>query len=323
MSVNDVSTARSKSAWLLDFSIDSCALKQEHRNWLNLSIIRPLRAEHDRLVASNATSSDAREWIIWLIGNASRTGSFDYNQALSQRRAEAVRRYLHEALAGTNVVYTIETRGLSELRATLLGARDETEDMTHRAVYVVMEERDPTLPPNPPVVKPPERAVPVSFYLYADRGAFMNVMKWRAELYAIYRRKGGKGYVGWLASASALTTSPSDVNKAFTPPLPSIDKVFAGPARITLPDVDAIERLNGATIWPRMSGATLRLRIENAAPDRGDLHLKLPVHTGNFELTQGVGSLKKMQTLSPKARESLDRTIWNSLARDEKGRILA
>lgn len=308
MSVNEVSTGKAKAAWLYNFAIDSAALTQEHRNWLDLAVIRPLRAENQKLEASGAATSNAWSWLVWLIGNTSRTGSYSHNQALSDRRSAAVRDYILTAIGQTNVVYDVKIAGIGESRAQIMGVKDETEDMTHRAVFVSFGRQDPKIPPVPPEIKPPTQSVSVDFYFYAKRATWMNVMKWNGELYACYSSKGSRHYIGWKASSSGGSVNPGDIN-TMAPPIPSHDLIFAGPAQISLPNADALKRLDKATIYPQVIGTTLRIRIVDAAPDRSDLHLKMAILKGNYELSQAVGSLGVSKPLNEAAASELRKAI--------------
>ncbi|GAB5374058.1 MAG: hypothetical protein AcusKO_05200 [Acuticoccus sp.] len=310
MSISDVTIGRTKAAWLLDFRIDSSVLKNEHKAWLDRTIVRPLLAEHAANEASGKTSSDGHCYTIWVIGSASRTGSYDYNLRLSNRRAEVVRRYLAEKLTDATVVVSIRTHALSELRAAYMGDKDETENMAHRAVYVAFTRHDPKLPPAQPPITPPNQVIAVDFFFYAERAAWFNVQKWKGELYARYKHKGKFHHVGWFASASGLTIGPGDINKGFTPSLPSNDLIFAGPsADFTFPSPVLLERLNGKAIYPRIVGKTMTLRVVDGAPDRGDLNIKMGVRHGSLELSQAVGSLHRMKTMNPEAVKVLYRAI--------------
>jgi len=308
MSVNDVSNAKAKAAWLYNFAIDSAKLTQEHKNWLDLWVIKPLRDEHRTLQATGAGTSNPWSWLVWLIGNTSRTGSFQYNLALSDRRAAAVRDYILSAMGPSDVVFDIKIAGVSESRAQLLGVKDETEDMMHRAVFVCAGRQDLKIPPVPPEIKAPTQSVSVDFYFYAERGSWFNVMKWRGELYASFSTKGARKYIGWKCTSSGMSVNPGDINTA-APPIPSTDKIFAGPGQISLPDTDALKRLDKATIYPQVVGTTLKIRIVDAAPDRSDLHLKMKILKGNTELSQAVGSLGVSKPLDEAATRELQKAI--------------
>lgn len=41
MAVENISLGETIAGWLLDFDIDSHALKQEHKNWLNTAVLLP------------------------------------------------------------------------------------------------------------------------------------------------------------------------------------------------------------------------------------------------------------------------------------------
>ena len=301
MSVRDVTTGNHKAAWLLDYKVDSSALKPEHKEWLDRNVLRPILAEDARNRANGKSSSTGEHYTVWVVGSASRTGSYDYNLRLSERRARVVQRYLAEALEGATPVVTVRTHALSELRAALLGDKDETENMAHRAVYVSLVRHPAEFPPPKPVITPPPAAVAVDFFFCAKRASWFNVTKWFGILYAVYRHKGETHYKAWLASSSGLSVSPEDVLKSITPSLPKTDVIVAGQAEMTFPSAALVERLSRKTIYPRIAGKTFALRIVDGAPDNGDLVLEMPILMGDFQLSQGVGSLGKPFPMTPEA----------------------
>lgn len=309
MSVSDATVGTTKAAWLLDYRIDSSTLRPEHREWLDRTIVRPILAEDAGNAARGKMSSDGEHITVWVVGSASRTGSYDYNLRLSSRRAEAVRAYLAAALQAVSVVFFIRTHALSELRAAVMGDKDETENMAHRAVYVAVTRHPAAVPPQQPPITPPSPAIAVDFYFYAERAHWFNVSKWKGELYARFKHKGDMRYMGWFLSSSGLTVSPGDINKAWTPALPSTDVVFAGHAAASFPNPAILDRLSHKTIYPRVVGKTLTLRIVDGAPDRDDLILKMPVLHGDYQLSQGVGSLGKMAPLGQDAIDALKEAI--------------
>ncbi len=310
MSVNDVTIGKTKAAWLMDFKVDSTVLKAEHKEWLDRAVVQPLLAEDARNVAAGKQTSDGSHHTVWVIGSASRTGTYDHNLRLSSRRAAVVRAYLASVLQHVSVVFSIRTHALSELRAAYLGDKDETENMAHRAVYVASMAHPAALPPRQPPITPPTQAIAVDFYFYAERAHWFNVTKWKGELYARYKHKGEVSYKGWFLSSSGLTVKPDDVTKAWTPSLPSTDLVFAGSGEATFPSPALLDRLSRKAIYPRVVGKTLTLRIVDAAPDRSDLVLTMPVLHGDFQLSQGVGSLGTMKPMKPDAIKALREAIY-------------
>lgn len=305
MSVSDVTIGNTKAAWLMDFKVDSTVLKAEHKEWLDRAIVQPLLAEDARNIAAGKQTSDGSHHTIWVIGSASRTGSYDYNLRLSSRRAAVVQTYLASVLQHVSVVFSIRTHALSELRAAYLGDKDETENMAHRAVYVASMAHPAAVPPRQPPITPPNQAIAVDFWFYAERAHWFNVTKWKGEFYASYKHKGQMHYKGWFVSSSGLTVKPEDITKGFTPNLPSTDLVFAGSAEATFPSPALLDRLSRKTIYPRVSGKTLTLRIVDGAPDRSDLILKMPVRHGDYQLSQGVGSLGSMKPMTQGAIDTL------------------
>ena len=95
--------------------------------------------------------------------------------------------------------------------------------------------------------------------------------------------------------------SPEDVLKSITPSLPKTDVIVAGQAEMTFPSAALVERLSRRTIYPRIAGKTFTLRIVDGAPDNGDLVLEMPILMGDFQLSQGVGSLGKPLPMTPEA----------------------
>ncbi|NNF38175.1 MAG: OmpA family protein, partial [Gemmatimonadetes bacterium] len=70
-----------EEAKLYDFGINSAQLGEAHRRWLSNRVVPIL----------------VRGGSITVVGEASRTGSFRHNDALSLRRAKAVLAYLRSA----------------------------------------------------------------------------------------------------------------------------------------------------------------------------------------------------------------------------------
>ena len=309
MSVDTFDVPNGVGGWLRDFEIDSAALTKKHTTWLTAFVVMPMIASRIRDAVAGSDAGPT-VWTVRVIGGASRTAFFEHNLALSRRRAAAVETFLNERLANTDVECRIQTLPLSELPAAILGARDDVEDMVHRAVLVMVHRHVPGREDPPVPVRPPDRGVAVDFYVYAERGTFMNISRWQIEMYAVYRHKGQKHHVGWTGTASAASVSPGDVNKAWTPALPALDAVLAGPARVTFPSPQALAELNGKTIFPGARGGKFRLRIQNANPAGGDLILRMPFQTDVFELSQGVGSLGRKRPMPQKAINSLNQALF-------------
>ncbi|HJQ56219.1 MAG TPA: hypothetical protein VJ890_04900 [Vineibacter sp.] len=77
-------SARPPDAFLADFDIDGHSLKTDHIAWLDEHIVR----------RDKAKSGIGGRWKVWLTGRASRSGGASHNYQLSERRIEAVERFL-------------------------------------------------------------------------------------------------------------------------------------------------------------------------------------------------------------------------------------
>jgi hypothetical protein len=133
--------------YLYDFDIDGHTLKSAHIEWLDRKIVQPIR-----LFGSGVLGS---RWFVWIFGNASRTGDDAHNLFLSQRRAQAVEKYLAERLVGKP--HHLMAIPLSESKAAQDGWSDDVELEFYRSVTIVMDLYvTPPMPP-PPKPKPPPR----------------------------------------------------------------------------------------------------------------------------------------------------------------------
>lgn len=114
---------------LYNFDIDDATVKVEHQRWL------------EEVVVPVAKASGRVE--VLLKGTASRSGSKQYNEALSQKRVEAVQKYLiGRGVAGDRVRLT----WVGELEAELAGQKDGTESDRDRAVGVLVKRKLPAAP---------------------------------------------------------------------------------------------------------------------------------------------------------------------------------
>ncbi len=114
---------------LFNFDIDDATVKVEHQAWLQ------------KVVVPVAKASGRVE--VLLKGTASRSGSKQYNEALSQRRVEAVRQFLvGQGVAGDRIKLT----WVGELEAELAGQKDGTESDRDRAVGVLVRRKVATAP---------------------------------------------------------------------------------------------------------------------------------------------------------------------------------
>lgn len=109
---------------LYNFDIDDASVKCEHQAWLK-TVVVPV-----------AEASGQVE--VYLKGTASRSGSKGYNDALSQRRVDAVK----QTLVGCGVPCDrIKLTWVGELEAELAGRKDGSENERDRAVGVVVKRK--------------------------------------------------------------------------------------------------------------------------------------------------------------------------------------
>ncbi len=114
---------------LFNFDIDDATVKPEHQLWLQ------------KVVVPVAKASGRVE--VLLKGSTSRSGSKQYNEALSQRRVEAVRTYLvGQGVGGDRIKLT----WVGELEAELAGQKDGSESDRDRAVGVLVRRKTPSAP---------------------------------------------------------------------------------------------------------------------------------------------------------------------------------
>jgi hypothetical protein len=120
-------STRGAKALLFNFDIDDATLKRQHQQWLDENVV-PLLGPDSR-IALNAT--------------ASRSGSDQYNQQLSQRRLKTVKDYL---LGKGALPSQITESAKGEQPAKQAGQKDGTEDARFRAVEVAVEARVAVVP---------------------------------------------------------------------------------------------------------------------------------------------------------------------------------
>lgn len=112
---------------LFNFDIDDATVKMEHQAWLQKVVVPVVKAS-------------GRVEVL-LKGSASRSGSKQYNEALSQRRVEAVRTFLvGQGVAADRIKLT----WVGELEAELAGQKDGTESDRDRAVGVLVRRKSPS-----------------------------------------------------------------------------------------------------------------------------------------------------------------------------------
>jgi hypothetical protein len=126
-------------ALLYDFDIDDHNLKDYHFRWLSNSAINVINKD------------PAREWVLYVKGKTSRTGTDQHDLLLSQQRAQAVTGYLGAALGARRP--KIVHWGVGKTEAT----GPKAEDAGDRAVEVVIRDETP-LPP--PIKKKEPRPLP-------------------------------------------------------------------------------------------------------------------------------------------------------------------
>ena len=123
-------------AHLHGFDVNSDRVPQVHQEWLKHHVV-PL------LAAGGSVT---------VVGMASRTGKGSLNQALSERRADAVIKCLRAASQGRGVAVRFKY-GVGESEAAHAGQADGTESSYYRAVQI--SAWDKPVPPPPPLVKKP------------------------------------------------------------------------------------------------------------------------------------------------------------------------
>jgi len=127
------------AALLHNFDVNSSQLKVEHSNWLK-TVAKPY------LAMSSATS--------WVVGLASTTGTFSWNQMLAQARATSARK----VMTGLSPLCRVSDAEVAagEAAARILGVADGVEDGRWRAVYVAigLKAKVKIVPPPPPPPKP-------------------------------------------------------------------------------------------------------------------------------------------------------------------------
>jgi hypothetical protein len=110
---------KAKTALLYNFDVDDATVKDHHRKWLDKNIVSLLKPCKDLRVQMK--------------GAASRTGAQDYNWLLSERRVEAVQKYLVSKGVDPK---QIDLTWVGEEEAILKGEKKGTENPKDRAVFV-------------------------------------------------------------------------------------------------------------------------------------------------------------------------------------------
>lgn len=122
------------------FDINEAKLKEDHKRWLLGNVIPKIRGNGS----------------ISLVGLASRSGRATTNDALSKRRAEAVKNFLEETLMMNFPFDMVD--GIGESYAASMGQVDGTEDGQFRGVVVYVHALPK--PPDPKVIKIPPKVKP-------------------------------------------------------------------------------------------------------------------------------------------------------------------
>jgi hypothetical protein len=135
-----------KVAYLYGFKIDRPELRQEHKKWLDLYLIK--QAEHQ----ASMRPPWRKIWHVWVCGTTSRTGGWGHNWGLSEHRNNAVTSYiavqfLERGMAGNLIQHPI---WVGESSAVLRGRPDEDESALDRAVIIAFLPADPYVAPPPP-----------------------------------------------------------------------------------------------------------------------------------------------------------------------------
>jgi hypothetical protein len=140
------------AAYLYGFDIDKYNLEREHKTFLRLMIADILQEWGSRMINKPAEVGVCH---VWLMGTASRSGTWQHNSPLSKARAAAVRAFLEDELRQNKHPVVFSDTGVSEVVAFLKGKHDGTEDALDRSVILVAQWH--MLPnPRPPIVKRPD-----------------------------------------------------------------------------------------------------------------------------------------------------------------------
>jgi len=123
------------AGWLLyNFDIEGHQLKEEHRRFLQQVVAPVIRSGKG----------------VSIVGLASRTGTFAYNQRLSQQRAYAVVAFLRGIIP--TGFQAREVTAFGERKAQREGYPDEIEDHRFRSVMILLGSGNSPPPPPPPEI---------------------------------------------------------------------------------------------------------------------------------------------------------------------------
>lgn len=171
---------RDRTILLYNFDVDSPRLKREHKAILETLVV-PLLSQ------GGSTT---------LKGMASRTGSDAHNDALSVKRADAVKAYL--MLAAPTAPHVFVAKGIGEKEAT-----SDLEDQHFRSVLLVVSpDKVAKMLPDKPVKPTPQ--IPdwrnVEFSLRSDSMDILKYRKFWGHLYLAH----SSSYIVWTFSVSSL-----------------------------------------------------------------------------------------------------------------------
>jgi hypothetical protein len=145
-------------AYLYGFDIDKYALQAEHESFLRATVADALKGWIGR-------KSRTDFCCVWLLGTASRSGTWAHNSPLASNRAKEVKTFLERSLRKSALPKTIVDGGLSESVAFLSGKRDGREHPFDRSVLLVAQWVSLPNPP-PPIIKRPDVEFPPGVYKY-------------------------------------------------------------------------------------------------------------------------------------------------------------
>jgi hypothetical protein len=133
-------------AYLYGFKIDRAELRQEHKKWLDVNLLDEAERQ------ANLRPPWRKTWHVWACGTTSRTGGWIHNWGLSERRKDAVTRYLALEFANRGLAPNLflHPTWLGEFTAILRGRRDEDERPLDRSVIIAFRPVDPYVAPPPP-----------------------------------------------------------------------------------------------------------------------------------------------------------------------------
>jgi hypothetical protein len=191
-SVDHVNVSGMICGWMYDFDVNRANPKPEHRTWLYDMLISPLKGDNQQMVRRQ--TCDGKNWHIWVLGGASRTGKAAYNKQLGMRRGEAVRDYLIMRMGHFDLPWNCTVHSMGESGAELFGRLDGIENSCDRGVLVMAKRVSSTIknppPPDPPKFEPPPNACTDSLlrqmkkykFLPEEQEEAQELVKWWNEM---------------------------------------------------------------------------------------------------------------------------------------------